>query len=314
MTLQQTGNKVSGTYKYKGGRINGILNGNRLVGTWTQTNGKGMLEFVFPYDFSSFTGKWSYNTDPPKGKWNGARIGSVSSGTPAPVKSTPVPKSTDSNISGNGLIEGVYDTDFSQMSLHLNGNRVTGTYNYKGGKIDAVLQGNKLVGTWTQTNAKGRFEFVFSNGFLSFKGKWSYNNDPPKSKWDGRKIGTSSTARPTGITTVETSARPVDVAGSWYGSKNQRGRLNFWQNGNQFSVIMCWPDESNHWKTYKGDGEFDGRLMKIKIYKSNTDGRLVESDYIYYLTISDKNDELTGYYTHMGKKMDRSNFHYYRVK
>jgi hypothetical protein len=86
-------------------------------------------------------------------------------------------------------IEGVYKTDFSEMSLEANGNQVTGTYQYKGGRINAVLQGNTLTGTWIQTNAQGRFEFVFTDDFSSFMGKWGYDDAEPTKKWDGEKTG-----------------------------------------------------------------------------------------------------------------------------
>ncbi|MFH2059420.1 MAG: hypothetical protein ABIJ59_11035 [Pseudomonadota bacterium] len=86
-------------------------------------------------------------------------------------------------------IEGIYKTDFSEMSLQLNGDQVIGTYDYKGGKIDGILHGNTLTGTWIQTNAKGRLKFVFADDFSSFIGKWNYNDAIPSSKWDGRKIG-----------------------------------------------------------------------------------------------------------------------------
>jgi len=61
MTLQQSGNQVSGTYKHSDGRIEGTLSGTTLSGWWTQSNGKGRIVFVFSPDFSSFTGKWGYD-------------------------------------------------------------------------------------------------------------------------------------------------------------------------------------------------------------------------------------------------------------
>ena len=71
MILYINGTHVTGTYKYSGGKIDGTLVGNKLTGTWTQTNGKGKIVFVFNNDFSSFTGKWGYNDAAPSSKWNG---------------------------------------------------------------------------------------------------------------------------------------------------------------------------------------------------------------------------------------------------
>jgi len=109
-------------------------------------------------------------------------------------KKNPAPEETAESAADvtrpvGSSIEGIYDTSFNQMSLHLNGNQVTGTYKFKGGKIEGRLKGNRLVGTWTQSNGKGRIEFVFTDDFSSFTGKWSYNDNPPNSKWNGQKKG-----------------------------------------------------------------------------------------------------------------------------
>jgi uncharacterized cupin superfamily protein len=74
MTLQQTGNQVTGTYKHNNGVINGTLSGKTLTGTWTQTNGKGKFRFEFNDNLSAFTGKWGYNeAEPATGGWNGKK-------------------------------------------------------------------------------------------------------------------------------------------------------------------------------------------------------------------------------------------------
>ena len=74
MTIAQTGNKVTGTYKHMNGRVEGTLNGHTLTGLWFQDNGKGKMIFEFNSDYSAFTGKWGYNEATPTGKWNGTRI------------------------------------------------------------------------------------------------------------------------------------------------------------------------------------------------------------------------------------------------
>ncbi|PKP36770.1 MAG: hypothetical protein CVT98_07105 [Bacteroidetes bacterium HGW-Bacteroidetes-15] len=74
MYLQQSGNQVTGTYKHNNGVIKGTLNGRTLVGTWSQSNGKGKFKFEFNDDFSAFTGKWDYNdAEPSKDGWNGKK-------------------------------------------------------------------------------------------------------------------------------------------------------------------------------------------------------------------------------------------------
>jgi hypothetical protein len=176
MAVQISGNKVFGTYQYKGGKITGILQGSTLTGNWVQTNARGKLIFIFSPDFSTFSGKWSYNEAVPSKKWNGTRISARDDAPPAE--------------NGNPEIEGKYKTDFSDMTLNLNGNTVTGSYKYKNGKITGVLKDKRLTGTWVQTNAKGRLEFIFSDDFSTFTGKWGYDTAVPSSKWNGNKVKT----------------------------------------------------------------------------------------------------------------------------
>lgn len=86
-------------------------------------------------------------------------------------------------------IEGVYDTDFKEMTLQIKGEKVIGTFKFEDGKIEGELKGQTLIGTWTQSNANGRFIFVFDADFCSFKGLWSYNDAEPETVWNGTKTG-----------------------------------------------------------------------------------------------------------------------------
>lgn len=111
------------------------------------------------------------------------------------------------------------------------------------------------------------------------------------------------------------NSRPVDIGGTWAGSRDQRGRLNFWQNGNEFSVIMSWPTDSGNWTTLKGDGMIKVRELTFKVYRSNTSGGAAsDTPYVYYLRVADDNNSITGYYTKNGVRMDREDFFYFRVK
>lgn len=87
-----------------------------------------------------------------------------------------------------GGINGVFKTDFNEMTLQMTGNKVTGTYKWNDGRIEGTLNGLTLTGWWYQSNGKGRFVFQFSPGFKSFTGKWGYNNEEPSRVWNGEKI------------------------------------------------------------------------------------------------------------------------------
>jgi len=180
MTLSQSGNNVTGTYKHNNGRVEGTLNGRTLTGLWSQDNGKGKFVFEFNSDFSEYTGKWGYNDAAPSAKWNGTRLG----GTQAPT------------ISDDGHLNGVYNTDFKELTMNQNGNKVTGTYKHSNGRIEGTLNGHTLTGLWFQDNGKGKFVFEFNSDFSGYTGKWGYNDATPSGKWNGTKVGVSQTSAP----------------------------------------------------------------------------------------------------------------------
>ncbi|MET3601789.1 mechanosensitive ion channel family protein [Martelella mangrovi] len=68
--LQQEDNQVTGRYPAYNGRLEGEVEGNRLVGTWNTPKGSGSFEFVMSDDGQSFVGRFG-NTQ----WWTGSRIG-----------------------------------------------------------------------------------------------------------------------------------------------------------------------------------------------------------------------------------------------
>jgi hypothetical protein len=74
MTLAQSGDEVSGSYDWMGGRIEGNIVGDKLMGQWTQKNGEwGRFEFTMASNCSSFEGTWGYKDNIENGYWNGNR-------------------------------------------------------------------------------------------------------------------------------------------------------------------------------------------------------------------------------------------------
>ena len=174
MTLQIDGDQVIGSYKWSDGRIQGTLSGHTLTGWWTQSNGKGRFVFEFNSDFSTFTGKWGRNDAEPSSKWNGTKKAGLVVAKPSDTK-------TEASING------VYNTDFQEMTLQIDGDHVTGTYKWSDGRIDGTLLGHTLTGWWTQSNGKGRFVFEFNSDFSAFTGKWGRNDAEPSGKWNGTR-------------------------------------------------------------------------------------------------------------------------------
>ena len=73
--LTQSGNAVSDTYDYEGGKLAGTITGNRLDYTWNQTNGKkGRGYFIISDDWNSMSGSYGYNdNDTNGGEWKGTK-------------------------------------------------------------------------------------------------------------------------------------------------------------------------------------------------------------------------------------------------
>jgi hypothetical protein len=181
LTILQSGNKITGTYKYSNGRIEGTLNGRTLTGFWFQDNGKGKMIFEFNSDFTAFTGKWGNNDSEPSGKWNGKRIGAI-----ANPQTTLATEETS--------IIGVFSSDFNEMTLNQKGSIVTGTYKHRNGRIQGTLNDRTLTGFWFQDNGKGKMIFEFNSDFTQFTGKWGYNDAEPSAKWNGTRIAGAHTA------------------------------------------------------------------------------------------------------------------------
>jgi MscS family membrane protein len=82
MVMVQSGNSVTGTYEYGGGTISGTVQGNRLVGTWTEDKGesRGPVEFDMAQDGKTFAGWWDYEgadfeaTKQEAPSWTGIRV------------------------------------------------------------------------------------------------------------------------------------------------------------------------------------------------------------------------------------------------
>jgi len=127
MTISQSGNKVTGTYKHLNGRVEGTLNGHTLTGLWFQDNGKGKMIFEFNSDYSAFTGKWGYNEATPSGKWNGTRIAAGET-TTKPLQT--VQQQTQSSTQKSTY--GASEAQSSQAKDNLNkANPVSGTVQQK---------------------------------------------------------------------------------------------------------------------------------------------------------------------------------------
>jgi hypothetical protein len=110
-------------------------------------------------------------------------------------------------------VSGTYASTWGPMTLHQDGNHVTGSYAYHGGTIDGTLDGDTLRFAWQEDNGSGRGELVrASDG--GFVGSWGTGaDDHSGGLW---RLTPASAAEPS--TEVASTAAPDDGgphAGNW---------------------------------------------------------------------------------------------------
>lgn len=81
MELSQSDGTVTGTYEVNQGRIEGTVQGNQLIGTWSEPpsyappDEAGDIEFTLSSDGNSFVGRYRYGSSGDWSEWTGTRIG-----------------------------------------------------------------------------------------------------------------------------------------------------------------------------------------------------------------------------------------------
>ena len=175
VVLQQTGDKVTGTYSPGDGKIfDGVVVGNKVSFKWTQAP-----------DWEG-TGEWTLDED-----------GKGFFGTSTALKpqqfthnwSTPRARQPVSSFAGkwNTVSAGQYEFT---LDLEQTGSKVTGTYSPANGKITGTVKGKILRFTWSSDGGKGSGRFVMNEDNQSFSGGYNKGDDPDEvdATWNGRKL------------------------------------------------------------------------------------------------------------------------------
>ncbi len=114
MVLTQSGNVVTGTYTHDSGRINAVVSGGKLVGTWSEApsyapdKDAGDIEFIMSADGKTFSGSWGYGSNLSGGSWTGSKR--LTPVAPAPDPNAPENQKKillqidHPNISANGKL------------------------------------------------------------------------------------------------------------------------------------------------------------------------------------------------------------------
>ena len=73
-------------------------------------------------------------------------------------------------------VSGAYTSNWGAVTLHQQGDHITGTYVFQDGRLDGTLDGNMLRYKWTEKDGSGRGVFVVaSDGELI--GTWGVGAD-----------------------------------------------------------------------------------------------------------------------------------------
>jgi len=171
MILVQTGNTVTGVYDSNTGSINGTLTGNRLSGTWAETNGtSGTFDF-----WIEGTGlRWHGNFNKTQA-WCGQRAGQ-----------TPLSPCGVSTWYGTWITDCGPTDPCGEMTLTQSGDSVSGTYAGGAGTVNGTVNGTELMGTLKQGANTATFKFFMTSNGQQFQGNWNTSN-----AWCGYRSGSS---------------------------------------------------------------------------------------------------------------------------
>lgn len=158
---------VTGTFAAGSGTIVGIIEENRLTGTWSFAGENGSIDFWLSDDGESWIGNWDKTA-----AWCGYR-----DGQPQP------------NPCGVATWYGDWTTDCgpsdcATVSLTQNGTEVAGTYADGDGTIEAEASSTQLNGTWARSGNSGDLQFFALENGERFNGNYNDNF-----AWCGHRTG-----------------------------------------------------------------------------------------------------------------------------
>ncbi|HHY64979.1 MAG TPA: hypothetical protein GX501_08015 [Clostridiaceae bacterium] len=158
MDLVQNGIYITGTYGTNG-TIEGMISGNKLIGTFKDNTGSGELEFVISPNGETFDGKYRTRQNQPWQKWNGKREKDVFTQY---LRQLPSP----ADFSGTWDVKSL-----GKVVFHQQNNSVTG---YVGSKdrITGTVVNNRLSGTYKKGGSSYLIEIFMNEDNKSFTGFW----------------------------------------------------------------------------------------------------------------------------------------------
>ncbi len=249
--LKQVGNEVTGSYSPGNGKIfDGVVSDNKVTFKWTQDGGyEGTGEFTLNQDGKGFKG--SSTALKPKeftNTWNTYE--------PEPA-----------SFAGNW--ETISDGQNSiSLTMVQTGNKVTGLYPSKNGKIEGTVSGQVLRFKWESDGGSGSGRFVMDENGWAFSGTYNRGEDPDEveATWNGKHAGYSGGKPP-----------PVSFAGEWIVMRNGKsGPMVIRQVGNK--VTGLYKTESTNRLAYTfEEATVVGNTLRFKLFvrKNVSEGQFV---------------------------------------
>ncbi|NLL68559.1 MAG: hypothetical protein GX236_12870 [Clostridiaceae bacterium] len=171
LKITQNGIYVEGTYG-NGNEIEGIISGDKLIGTYNEKGASGNLEFVISSDGESFKGKYSQKSKSSKREWQNWDGQREEDNFIKYLRKLDKP----ADFSGTWSIKSI-----GKLNIEQKNNRITGTLGSKE-RITGTVSNNKLTGTYTKGNKTFNIEIYMLEGNKRIIGHYG-DSDTAMQNW-----------------------------------------------------------------------------------------------------------------------------------
>jgi hypothetical protein len=166
LTQAEDSETVTGSFQALdgSGTLVGIVEENRLTGTWSLNGSNGTFDFWIDPVGSMWQGNWDKTAD-----WCGVRD--------ADVMDFPVP-------CGLARWYGDWDSTYDEIIITQDGAEFEGTYANGEGVVSGTIHGVYLSGNWFRGGSSGTLEYFMLGNGDQFNGNWDDSN-----AWCGQRNG-----------------------------------------------------------------------------------------------------------------------------
>lgn len=177
ITLNQSGNNITGYFNDGDGTLKGTISGNRIIASFDEYGSKGSLELLLFEGGKAMSGKWKYNDDSTWVDMTGKKRAEIVTSKGYQLSSPQV----------SSLWTGVWYSDYGTIIFVQEGTKLYGTYGYDEHRLEGTITGNTFKGTYEENGDKGKVEFLLYSDGKSFSGRWMPAGETEWYLWDGVK-------------------------------------------------------------------------------------------------------------------------------